>query len=408
MRNSTSVLLALAAAVVATSGCDPAAPQPSGGFEIDRANPPPPTVGRLDLGETCHRSYGSSFTPVLPALYDPTSWKCQSGAYQLDLPFDTGCTEQYGAGSRGVLSNRSWGCSAAAVDHCAQPNGSALVTLASLTPSGKASAAGYEVYGEPALWNLTLKTNQFTPTANPNAQLVVPLAWNGLGIDFHLSNDSGTVYTIGTEPITSSSPLTRTVTANAPCGTLSATTPRLLRADPSASPVPAISASATYVNPGTPVTLTITRDPAKESPTACISNSRLRIVGKQPYDSVVVVDATYDSNFYTKTLTVQPNIDTEYTATMYCNLNKALSASAKVTVKVWGGNYTCSNGTPPEQHWFCRDCPYNSPPLTNTLIYSACSYDEASNLAWGTSFGGACNITDGKCASCPNPDDCGF
>jgi hypothetical protein len=413
---SSLLVLAAALAVASLSGCFGDG-GPSASNEAGLTSPWCPhcidhfvTVGPLDLVEYCHRNYAARSKPVLVNSNDPSSWKCQLDKYQLDLVLDRGCTEQYGAGSNSqnlTTDPNGWRCTKPDVDHCAVPNGSEYVTVKSLAPVGIASANGYEVYGEPSLWNLTVHANQFTPQPDPNPSLVLPLSWGGRSFDFLAANNFDATFSLATDPITTASPASNALGIGLPCGPITMNTPPLTRVNPTRAPVPGIGASATYVNPNQQVTLNLSIDPSKNTPTTCISNSRVRLVGKQSYDNAIVVDATYDSNFYSKMVTVKPAISTVYTVTTYCNLNKTLSNSASVTVTVFGGEYKCADGHPKPQYWFCRDCPYNAPPLTNTLVATACTYDEAQQIAWSTSFGGACNIADGKCPSCPNPDDCG-
>jgi hypothetical protein len=361
-----------------------------------------------DFNLYCRSMYGASSYAVLLSTGDANSWRCQVGGTQRALTMGDLCLQQCGAGTIATATDpkdpHSWVCGDADVPSCANPNGSEWMTISSVAPEGVTGQAGYEVYGEYSQWELYATANQFSYTGNN--VFAVPGNIDNTDFTMWLSQGSNNNTGIVTGPITPSSPVQHSVTLNTPCGDRVVTTQPLTRTYPTAAPVAAVSVSSTYVNSGAPVLLTVKRQ--NVTPTTCVGGSLLRIVGKQPYDGNVVLDLTFSGGqFLSKTLTVKPRITTEYSATYYCIIDPSIKSTAKATVDVYGPPLSqCPGNTPPPTFWFCRDCPYNTPPLTNTIVQTACTYDQALQLASQTTFGGTCNLADGKCPSCPNPASC--
>lgn len=363
------------------------------------------TGGGLDLDAYCKLAHGHKAYVALRNWEDPNSWFCQASQYQIPVDFSTACLQQYGAGSTPAVSDPhnafTWYCSAPQVGHCDAPDGSEYLAISSVKPAGISGSAGYEVFGEASPWEVHIKTNPFS--TDSSAHLLIPVSLDGQNEFDAALWGRDAVVGVAVPKITPSSPSSHQLLVKGPCSTLSYQTPPLTRVYPDAAPVPGLTASSTYINSGAPVALTLTR--ASVTPTSCIGNSAVVVEGKQPYDGKVVLNTAYPSNIYSTTINVKPILTTTYTATWYCVQNPSIRSVAKITVAVYGGPLPCSDGSYPKPYTFCRDCPYNTPPLT-TLVYSACSSDEALRLAEGDSFGGSCNISDGECSSCTNPSDC--
>jgi hypothetical protein len=195
-------------------------------------------------------------------------------------------------------------------------------------------------------------------------------------------------------PVTSTSLVEHIVSLSSACGTETrsvVTTPVQ-----GVAPVPTLSANATYINAGTPVTLHGTHAPFTYA--TCV-NARAHLVGKQDYDGKVVLDESYDPNgLLIFDRTVKPAIDTTYTITSTCTYaTNATPQTVSAHVQVYGGGGVC-NGAQAGTWQFCQTCPSNVsfyPPWTTTLIETACSYTDAKNGA--QSMGTNCTLTDGPC-----------
>lgn len=406
-------LLALAIASAFVAGCGNA---PETGETTGAWRPIPVFIqlGGVDLDAYCKLNWSQAATPSLGSSTDPNSWKCKLGSSLFEVNFNNACIQQYGAPSFATSDAGnafSWSCWSAGgpVDHCHAPDGSEYMDIVGVDPTGFNGAAGYEVIGESSPWQAHVRANAFsTPDSFDNLYLQASVDGKPVG-EIMGDGDQPRVHDLVFEagPVSSSSPTQHSYVLNTPCGPRTWQTRPLTRINPNKSFVMSIAASSTYVDSGTPVTLNVAAQRPPQ-PGTCARSSLVRVIGKQTYDDKVVVDLTFTGDeFLSRTLTVTPLSTTEYTATSYCVLDPSIRNTVKTTVTVPGPPLTpCPGNRPPPTFWFCRDCPYNTPPLTNTIVQTACTYDQAKQLAEQTTFGGACNLADGVCPTCPNPASC--
>jgi hypothetical protein len=260
------------------------------------------------------------------------------------------------------------------------------------------SVAARGLYGEPLVVEIKATSHQPYPGSGPD-YFFHPIVLDGVGYSKQIltmwqSNLQQTTADILGAIVTPSMPGLHTVSLSSACGTET----QAITVAPAAATAetPSLAVSATYVNPGTVVTLSCGSTPGA---TTC-AEGRSHLVGKQDYDGKVVLDETYASTLYSWSKTVKPAIDTTYTLTTSCTL-ATYAAPQSITrhVQVYGGNGTVCGGAAPGVWQFCRTCPAaldSFPPWTSTLLEPGCSYADAKSGAQAT--GSNCTLSDGPCS----------
>jgi hypothetical protein len=266
-------------------------------------------------------------------------------------------------------------------------------------PRRTVGGAAYETIGEP-LWVRVYSTAHATYPGSGPTMFDHPIVLDGTAQSEKLIYANG-LNTQQSEDwmwgatVSSGSSDAHTVSLSSACGTETRTLTTSKIA--ATAPVPSLNVSSTYINPGTPVTLS--GSSGGFSYATCLFG-RAHLVGKQDYDNKVVLDETYEPNqLLSWSKTVKPEIDTTYTLTMSCALaSYAAPQTVSKHVQVYGGGAVCGGATPGTWQ-FCQSCPSNVsfyPPWTTTLIETACSYDDAKNGA--RAMGSNCSLTDGPCS----------